>query len=138
MKRLNIMRNALGGVELFISLGALAAGFGLMTEPSGAGVGLSQELLVGTPFPDYLIPGIVLFIGIGLGNLLGAFLTFSRHSRAGNTGVLFGILLIGWISFQIYWIGFFPFLQLLMMFCGAAEIWLGFRLLRARVFTSKR
>lgn len=63
----------LGGLQVFIGLGGVSGGFGLVTEPSGANLGFHVDLLSKSPFSDYLIPGLILLIIIGLGSLVGVF-----------------------------------------------------------------
>jgi hypothetical protein len=47
----------LGGLQVFIGLGGVAGGFGLVSEPSGANLGFEVDLLSKSPFSDYLILG---------------------------------------------------------------------------------
>ncbi|MGL4649421.1 MAG: hypothetical protein ACRC1H_08425 [Caldilineaceae bacterium] len=64
---------------LFLAIGALPAGFLLMTAPHGNPMGMPAALIEGTPFGalgGWLIPGIVLFTMVGLGCL---FLTYALH-----------------------------------------------------------
>lgn len=56
---------------LFHGAGAVYGGWSLMTDPSGSAIRLSLNILDHTPYPDFLIPGIVLFICMGLISLLG-------------------------------------------------------------------
>lgn len=46
-------------------LGAVAGGFTLASAKDGSGIGFELDLLEGTPFPDFLLPGLILF-GLGL------------------------------------------------------------------------
>ncbi len=85
----------LGGLQTFIGVGALAGGLMLMLEPSGSGMGFPVELLQGSPFPDYRIPGVFLFTVNGLGSLVGAGLSFARHRHAGEAAALLGGILDG-------------------------------------------
>lgn len=50
----------LGVLQVLIGLGAVAGGLGLIVDPTGASLGLPVEWLSGSPFPDHLIPDIVL------------------------------------------------------------------------------
>ena len=61
--------NGLGLLQVFIGLGAVAGGLGLVLEPSGANLGMPLEALEHSPFSTYLIPGIVLFVLNGFGCL---------------------------------------------------------------------
>jgi len=60
------------GVLLFQGISALAPGVMLVVDPSGALLGMSPAALQGGPFHDYLIPGIILAVVLGLGPLLVA------------------------------------------------------------------
>lgn len=126
MKSIQTIYNVLGGIQLFISLGALGAGWLMLTHPSGSINGMSVEILADSPFSDFFIPGMVLFVVNGLGNLLGAFLAFNKKAAAGNVAILLGMLLIGWLGFQVFWIGFYPIIQSLYMFLGFSEMVLGY------------
>ena len=46
-------------------LGAVAGGFALASAKDGSGIGFELDLLEGTPFPDFLLPGLVL-LALGL------------------------------------------------------------------------
>jgi hypothetical protein len=60
-------------VVLFVqALGALAGGAALVAAPDGGVMNMPVSSLAGSPFPDYLVPGIVLFVVLGLGPLLTA------------------------------------------------------------------
>jgi len=118
----------LGIIQLFISIGAIPAGLSMIFEPDGAGVGMSTEILVNAPFRTFLFPGLVLFIDLGLSNLIAAFLSFRKSKYAGILGCLLGIILLIWLSVQIYFIGLTFFLQLVFFVVGIVEIYLGYKL----------
>ena len=62
----------LGAIQAFIGLGALGGGFMLVRDPSGSALELPMSLLEGSPFPDFLIPGMFLFAVNGVGSMIGA------------------------------------------------------------------
>ncbi len=66
----------LGIIQLFVALGAIPAGYSLIAEPDGSGLGMSLNLLSGSPFNDFFIPGLCLFIVNGIFNLAGSILAF--------------------------------------------------------------
>ena len=78
----------LGALQVFIGLGGIAGGFGLVTEPSGANLGFHMEWLSKSPFSDYLIPGLILFIVIGIGSLAGGVLSVLRYRYSGEIAVV--------------------------------------------------
>lgn len=56
------LAKALGILQLFIGLGAVAGGLGLVLESDGSNLGMPLSMLEHSPFSDFLIPGLVLLI----------------------------------------------------------------------------
>lgn len=89
-------------VFLFINaLGALWGGAGLMVAPSGEFMQMPLSFLEHSPFSSYLIPGIILFIAIGLFSSFTLYLVFTRHPLYARFIFLQGVILAGWISVQV-------------------------------------
>ena len=109
-----------------------------MTEPDGSSLGFSVELLTESPFLDYLIPGLILFVFIGVGNLIGGIVSFMHHRYAGEIGILLGLFLIVWIVVELFWIELF-WLQPLYLIFGCLEFILGLllRKMRENIFQEK-
>lgn len=53
-----------------LALGALPAGWSLITQPDGRGIGLPLEWLDRSPFQNFVIPGLFLFLLFGMGSLV--------------------------------------------------------------------
>ena len=86
---------------LVTAAGALPVGWSLVTDPSGAGIGLPSDWIANSLFGTYLVPGIYLLVMNGLGMLVAAGLTLARHWFATWwTGTL-GVGLIAWILVQV-------------------------------------
>ena len=120
---------ALGILQIFIGIGAVPVGFMFIVDPTGASVGYALESLAGTPFRNYLIPGIFLFGVNGIGSLTGAILTLRRQMLASRAAVGLGVFLIAWIVAQVITLG--PplhWLQILYFVLGAVELLLGWRM----------
>ena len=122
----------LGALQVFIGVGGVAGGFGLVTEPSGSNLGFQVELLSKSPFSDYLIPGIFLLAVNGIGSLAGGVLSFSRNRHAGMCAGALGAILMIWIAAQVWWIGLTIWLQPLFFGLGAVELVLGLLLWRTK------
>jgi hypothetical protein len=101
------------------------AGLIFILDPSGSGIGFSPELLEGTPFSNYLLPGTFLFAVNGVATLVGGVLSFFRHRYAGELAVALGVLLIAWIVIQVAMIGLAHWLQPLYFGLGVVELVLG-------------
>jgi len=62
-----LARNILIALLLFLGLGAIGGGAFLIISPSGKLIGgLPLSVLEHSPFPDFLIPGIILFLILGV------------------------------------------------------------------------
>src|SRR5438067_10817282 len=70
-------------VLLFIvSLNALADGYIFISDPSGKGLGISTNYLRSSvPFDNYFIPGIVLFIFLGIVSSIVAVLSLIKKAH---------------------------------------------------------
>lgn len=53
-------------LQAFLGIGAVAGGVGLVTDPSGEAIGMPVSVLERSPFPNFFIPGILLFLVFGL------------------------------------------------------------------------
>jgi hypothetical protein len=130
------LANVLGILQLFIGLGAVGGGFGLILEPSGANLGMPLEMLNHSPFSNFLIPGIVLLVINGLGSIAGSVLSFKLFQYAGEIALVLGAFLIAWILIQVHWIHSFHWLHALYLSLGIIEFALGW-ILRNTLRTSK-
>ena len=102
----------------------------MMLYPDGSGLGLPLDLITDTPFADYFIPGLFLLLINGLLQLAGALSTFKNNPFAGKAGIYLGIMLMGWIAVQVWFIGLVSFLQTFYFVLGAVEVFLGLKLSR--------
>jgi hypothetical protein len=60
-------RNSLIGLLSFLGLGALGGGGALILSPSGKLIGgMPLAILHKTPFTDFFIPGVILFVVLGV------------------------------------------------------------------------
>lgn len=118
--------NTLGFLQGFIVFSAFAGGAGFIFDPSGKSMWMTIDMLEKSPLMDFLIPGLILLIVLGVGNLLATILTFKRHHFSGSMAILLGIALVIWICVQVYWIGLGSFLQPLYLILGLIEFALGY------------
>ena len=134
MKSTNILPFGTAAILLFFGIGAVAGGLGVILDPSGESLGVSVNLLMDSPFKDFLIPGIILFTIIGLTSLLVSYLTFKQHLLSGGATIILGFIMIIWIVLQVYWIGWLTLLQPTFLIIGFAEIILGYVLHSRNLF----
>src|ERR1700694_1133299 len=88
-------------LEIFLGIGALFGGGVLLLAPDGHLLGMTTKTLAGAPFRSYLVPGIRLFVFVGVAPLLAAAITIRRQAIAPFAAVAVGLTLIGWISVEM-------------------------------------
>jgi hypothetical protein len=120
-----------GIIQLFVALGALPAGYSMIVEPNGSGLGMNPGFLEGSPFSDYFIPGLFLFAVNGIFNLAGAILSFFNWKYTGLIAIGLGAFLIVWITVQVLSIQMYHFFQPLFFAIGLIEMILGFMWIKA-------
>ena len=98
---------ALGSLLLFFAINAFGGGYYGMT---GAKM-VPQEWLNGSPFHNYFIPGLILFVSVGGSAFVSAILVFKQHRLARKATFCCGIIVLGWISVQVAIIGYVSWLQ---------------------------
>jgi hypothetical protein len=101
---------------LFNGIGALYGGWSLMAYPDGSNLQMPLEWLERTPFSDFLIPGIILFIAMLLFN----------HKKASWLVMAQGVILMGWIVVQILLVQKYHPLQLILGVAGIGLIAAGY------------
>lgn len=130
-----VAASALIVVLLVQAVGAMAGGGALVAAPHGGIMKMPVSYLAGSPFHDYLVPGIVLFVVLGLGPLLTAGALLRRpagealaalnpfpgqHWGWTLSGVV-GVALLIWIAVESATIPF-SFLQPVYAAVGAAIV----------------
>src|SRR6056297_1302168 len=81
-------------LQVFNGLSALAGGYGLMNDPTGKALQMDRSILANSPFDDFLVPGLVLFIINGIGNATGAVLSMKKFKYAASVAALFGLIIM--------------------------------------------
>ncbi|MFC1483902.1 hypothetical protein ACFL6Q_02495 [Candidatus Neomarinimicrobiota bacterium] len=125
-------RRSLGILQLFIALGAIGGGYGLITAPDGSNLGMPLTMLETTPFHDFLIPGWLLLAVVGLGSLAAGILTLRRQRLYPELAVVMGCILMGWIIIQVALIRGIHWLHPTYFILGALEAWLGWQLRKSK------
>ena len=93
---------------------------------------LPLSALAGSPFDNYLVPGLILFGVLGLGPLVAARLAWLRHPLAPTAAFVVGAGLLIWVAVEVAIIGYSsePPLQAIYGILGIAIVLLAFRWLR--------
>ena len=114
--------------HFLIAIGALFGGMAAMLDPFEP-LGVPHELLDGSPFESYLIPGLILFTVIGLGNLFSAYAAVKRSKHQGYISSVFSWGLMIWIVIQCIMINAIDFLHVLYFVLGLLGAVLAMRIL---------
>ena len=116
----------LAGIMLFQGLSGILGGIGLVGDPSGKSLQIPLEWLEGSPFNNYLIPGIILLIILGAGPVIVFVGLIRKLTWAWYGALLISIGLIIWILVEIIIIGYHhrPPLQLIYGLTGIIMLFL--------------
>jgi hypothetical protein len=113
-------------IQFFVGLTAVVSGAMLIVVPTGSLLQMPPDMLKATPFDDFLLPGVMLFLVIGVGHVAGGVLTMRRHRFAGYSGAALGFGLMIWIFVQVNMIGGGHILQYSYFMLGVIEAALSF------------
>ena len=116
----------------FLAISGLIGGFALVISSDGEIWQMPLSMLNGTPFNNYLIPGLILLTFLGIYPsliLIGLiwrsnwdifnFLNIYKEQHWSWMGSLYtGIMLILWIDFQIMLIGYGHYIQFIYALLG--------------------
>jgi hypothetical protein len=106
-------------LELTTGAAALVGGVMLMAVPNGSLLHADPNVLAGTPFPDWRLPGLLLAALVGGGFLLTGWWQLADHRYASQLSILAGAGLIIFEGAELAWIGFQP-LEAVFALVGAA------------------
>lgn len=112
-------------LELFLALGAFFGGGMMVLARGGGELGLPPELLEGSGFASYRVPGVILVLANGVLPVAVAIAAIRGRSWARYGHVLVGCVLTGWIVVQGILIGFGHWLQISYLVMGLVIAGLG-------------
>lgn len=102
-----LVRYTLGFLLFVLALNAFGGGYYGMAGAKDVPV----EWLQGSPFKDYFIPGLFLFVVIGGTAFFAAVAVFMRRSGGVKMAVASGIITLLWIIVQVAIIGYVSWMQ---------------------------
>lgn len=105
----------------FVGLGALAGGGAAILNPENP-LGIPPESLEGSPFATYLVPGIILFAIIGLGDLAALALSLKYPNTQSYSGCVMGGALMIWIFVQCVMLRSIVFLHVFFFAVGGVLV----------------
>jgi hypothetical protein len=102
----------------FLGLGAMGGGLMLVSDPDGSGMQWNVSMLAGSPFSDFLIPGLILAGLFGLGSIATIALGLVRARVAPFVAFALGCGLMIWIVVELAVIKELSFLHPVMFITG--------------------
>jgi hypothetical protein len=101
------VRIILGILEGFLALNAFGGGYYGMNGAEGVPI----ELLDGSPFKSYFIPGLFLFVFVGGSFLLASIAVFTGWRKARMLSFAAVAIVLSWLAVQVYFIGYISWMQ---------------------------
>lgn len=114
----------LAALIFFQAVSGLFGGGALVLDPTGSTLQMPLSLLKGSPFSNYLIPGIILFLVLGIFPSIVFYGLLRGKEWSGLGSVLVSLALIIWIGVEVAMVGYQsePPLQLIYGLVGIALI----------------
>ena len=116
----------LAALLLIVAVNAFAGGYYGMT---GA-LNVPIEWLEGSPFANYFIPGLILFVVVGGSCLTAAIAVLKHHRLARKAAIAAGTIMFIWIMVQVLVIGYVSWMQPAIAICGVVCFFLALLLPR--------
>lgn len=117
MRRVYLLLFAL---HVFVGIGAMFGGLAAIINPLEP-LGMPVEPLKNSPFSNYLIPGIILFSVLGIGNIISAVTIRFKWRFQGYISSVFSWALVIWIVVQCIMMNAVAFLHILFFTIGLFE-----------------
>ncbi len=115
---------------LLNSIAAIFGGGNLIDHPDGSSLVISLDWLKFSPFRNYLVPGIILFIANGLFGFAVLATMLFGYRKASFLIIVQGAILAGWIVVQVIMIRTIIGLHVFMFVVGLLLILIGGKLNR--------
>lgn len=128
------MKKLLIFLHAFVGIGALFGGGGAVLNPNNP-MGISVDVLKNSPFSNFLIPGIILLVVIGFGNLFAAAVLYYEYKYKLYISHLMGLSLVGWIVVQCIMMRTINILHTIYFIIGAVETVLSLKIIMNKRIT---
>lgn len=115
-------------VAVLDGFAALSAVFGGLMVVTGWPYQFPASWLQGTPFTDYLVPGLVLGLVVGGSATVATWLTAQGSPAGAYASMAAGVIMMGWIGGEILILARFTWLQPFYFVVGLTIALLGLRL----------
>jgi hypothetical protein len=110
-------------VSLFHALSAVGGGIGMVVAD---GLGMPKSLLAGSPFPTFLVPGLILLIVVGGTQCAASVLLLRKRTSALVWSAVAGFGMLIWIIAEIAMINSLTWAQMIYVISGFLQLILVF------------
>ena len=107
-------------LHYFIGVGAFLGGIAAVLNPEEP-LGMSAEAMINGPFKTFLIPGLFLFLFLGIGNILAGWFIRKKLKIQGYISGMFATGLVFWILIQCYILQDINILHVIYFFLGTVQ-----------------
>ncbi len=121
------MKKVLVALLLFLGITSVIGGVQLIRTN---GMGMPISSLQNTPFPNFIIPGLILLFIVGGTSLTAAILQIKKHKYAIETSVTAGFGIQIWVVTELFMLTHKSFLQAIYFTLGVLILILSMFLLR--------
>lgn len=85
--------NLLGVYDLIVAYGAISTGISMISSNANIFTGYPHEWLNKVPFESWVIPGIIVMVLFGLGNIIAAIVSFRKgNSKSWGVSAIMGVI----------------------------------------------
>lgn len=114
-------------ISLLVSLYSVSTGLFFILLPSDNWILWPQKWLMGTPFHDLRMPGILLIVIVGATNCWGVWNLLKEHPRQFDRAMLGGYGLMIWVIIELLLNRELYLIHLTAIVLGAAQVLLAFQ-----------
>jgi len=122
------MKTILFILVAFLALSTIVAALLLMSVPDGSLLSLTTDVLKGSVFKDFVLPGLLLMIFVGIINLLALFYNLINHKLKYNLSIAGGAMILVWMVIQYSVIQQAFWLDLVYVLVGLSVIFISLQL----------
>jgi menaquinone-dependent protoporphyrinogen oxidase len=119
------LQQAAVGLCLFTGITAALGGLELVVWSQGGSWLPPISLLAHTPFDNFLVPGLLLLVGVGLSNLVAGWWMLRRHRLEQMAVIAAGALSTGWIATEMLLLRMAHWVQLTYLVIGLVTLAVG-------------
>ena len=129
------MKNALRLFAVCLLLingtGALYGGYELIAVPDGSSMQMPLSMLQYSPFHDFSIPGLILFVANGVYSLVVLAMVLFKYKHSAANVLVQGVILTFWIVIQVLMLHSFVLLHFIFISIGFLLVVAGISMLKA-------